>query len=213
MADTYALELRLTGRKCVIVGGGSVAARKAETLAKTGAELHVIAPEMDDAIRTIPGIHCHAERYHAAVLAGATLVFACTDDATVNRQAADDARAAGAWVNVADDPSYCDFFVPACMERGDLRITVSTAGASPQLAGMIRRRLESSFGPEYAILVRQLRDVRSVVRRRIHDPQARRAVFERLCTDDSIALVSSKGPAAWREWAEKVIEEAAGQQG
>ncbi|MGB9625938.1 MAG: precorrin-2 dehydrogenase/sirohydrochlorin ferrochelatase family protein, partial [Phycisphaerae bacterium] len=71
MADTYALELRLTGRRCVVVGGGSVAARKAETLARARAEIHVVAPVIDVAIRSLPGVRCHERSYSPETLEGA----------------------------------------------------------------------------------------------------------------------------------------------
>ncbi len=205
MPDTYALELRLAGRRCVVVGGGSVAARKVETLARAGADIHVVAPAIDAAIHSLPGVRCHERPYSPDTLEGAVLVFACTNDPAVNRRVADDARAAGAWVNVADDPANCDFRVPASLERGDFRITVSTGGASPQLAANVRRRLEPLFGPEYGALVEELRRARTIVLEQINDSQTRREVFEVLAGEDSIARLASQGVAPWREWFEGVL--------
>ncbi len=205
MPDTYALELRLSGRRCVVIGGGAVAARKVRALVRAGAEVHVVAPRIDPAIRDTPGVYCHEQRYTPDTLSGATLVFACADDPAVNGRAARDARAAGAWVNVADDPAACDFFVPASLERGDLRITVSTAGASPQLAATIRKRLESLFGPEHAILVDELRRARAIVQERVADAEARRAIFEALCTESSTRRLAEQGVDAWRAWLEELL--------
>ncbi len=205
MPDTYSLELKLAGRTCVVVGGGAVAARKVQALARAGADVLVVAPALDASIRAAANVRIREERYAPSVLAGATLVFACTNDPTVNRQVAEDARAVGAWVNVADDPARCDFFVPACLERGDFRIAVSTGGASPQLAAVVRQKLESAFGPEYAILVRELRRARAVVQERVASPDARRAVFATLCGEDSIRRLAEQGPAAWREWMEAIV--------
>lgn len=206
MASTYALELRLNGRKCLVVGGGEVAARKVRTLAQRGAVVHVVAPTIDASIRATPGVECHAQSYEPALLAGATLVFACTDDAAVNRRVADDARAAGAWVNVADDPDNCDFLVPASLDRGDFRVTVSTAGASPQLAATVRKQLEASFGDEYALLTEELRRARPDVQKRIDDAALRRAVFEALCDDESIRLLKVGDVTGWRARCERLIE-------
>jgi precorrin-2 dehydrogenase/sirohydrochlorin ferrochelatase len=205
MPDTYALELKLTGRRCVVVGGGSVAARKVRTLARAGAEVHVVAPRIDAAICATANVQRHEQSYAADVLGGATLVFACTNDAVVNRQVAQDARAVGAWVNVADDPGRCDFFVPASFERGEFRVTVSTGGAGPQLAANVRRKLESLFGPEYGTLADELRRARTIVLEGISDPQIRRDIFETLCGDASIQLLGSQGVTAWREWFERVV--------
>lgn len=205
MASTYAIELRLAGRRCVVVGGGDVAARKVQALATAGADVHVIAPQIDPSIRATPNVTCHDEAFASERLAGAVLVFACTDDPAVNRTVAACARAVGAWVNVADDPAACDFFVPASFERGDFRLTVSTGGASPQLAAVVRQRLESMYGPEYGILVDELRRARAIVRERVTDPAARRAVFATLCEECSITLLSSRGATAWREWFERIV--------
>lgn len=205
MSDTYALELKLAGRKCVVVGGGSVAARKVQTLARTGAEVHVVAPQIDASIRSIPHVQCYEEPFAAEILRGATLVFACTDQPGVNREVAEAATAVGAWVNVADDPGRCDFFVPASLERGEFRVTVSTGGASPQLAGSIRRQLESLFGPEYGTLVGELRRARTTVLEQIADPRARREVFETLCADESIERLKTQGVTTWREWVEQIV--------
>ena len=210
MAATYALELRLEGRKCLVVGGGTVAARKVRALARTGAEVHVVAPEIEEEIRALGAVRCHAEAYSPRHVAGARLVFACTNDADINRQVARDARAAGAWVNVADDPANCDFFVPASLERGDFRVTVSTAGASPQLAATVRRRLESLFGDHYAILVQELRTARAAVQQRVSDPAVRRGILEMLCSDSSIDRLATDGPAAWRAWCRDLIDARSG---
>jgi precorrin-2 dehydrogenase/sirohydrochlorin ferrochelatase len=175
--------------------------------------VHVVAPRIDDAVRAEGSIRLYEQPYAPDVLAGAVLVFACTDDAATNRQVAADARAAGAWVNVVDDPDGCDFFVPASMQRGRLRITVSTGGASPQLAGQIRRRLEELFDETYATLVEELGRARGEVLRRVADPDARRAVFETLCAECSIKLLGQRGVEAWRAWLERIIAHCGGASG
>jgi precorrin-2 dehydrogenase/sirohydrochlorin ferrochelatase len=205
MSATYSLEVRLDGRTCVVVGGGAVAARKAKALAAAGAGVHVVAPEIDPAIRELPGVKCLAAPYDVSVLGGAALVFACTDDAEVNARVARDARAVGAWANVADDPVDCDFFGPAVLERGDLRVAVSTGGASPHLAAALRDRLGEIFGPEYALLVEEMRRARAEVLRRVTDPAVRRRIFETLCAECSATLLATRGVAAWREWLERTI--------
>jgi precorrin-2 dehydrogenase/sirohydrochlorin ferrochelatase len=209
MAATYSIELKLEGRKCLVVGGGAVAARKVKTLVRAGAEVHVVAPVINAAIRAIDAVQCFAEPYSTARVKGALLVFACTNDPEVNRRIAADARSAGAWVNVGDDPANCDFFVPAALERGDFRITVSTAGASPQLAATVRRRLESLFGGHYAILVQELRTARAAVQQRISDAAVRRQILETLCSDASIGILAAGKVDVWRALCRRLIDERA----
>jgi precorrin-2 dehydrogenase/sirohydrochlorin ferrochelatase len=105
----------------------------------------------------------------------------------VNARVASDARAAGVLVNVVDRPELCDFIVPAVVERGRLRIAVSTGGASPSLARRLREKLEREFGTEYATYLDVMAEVRRDVLSRDLSPAARRRLFERLSQDDVIA--------------------------
>ena len=89
------------------------------------------------------------------------LVLAATDDRQVNARVSAAAQAQGLWVNVADDPEFCTFIVPAQVKRGDLTLAISTGGASPALARKLRRELQQQFGPEYRpylALLKGLRD-------------------------------------------------------
>jgi len=149
----YPIFLRVAGRPCLVVGGGTVAEHKVDALLRAGARVTVISPELTSklASRAADGsITYHRRRYVAGDLHGAALAYAATDDAALHRQMADDAAAAGVLLNVVDHPGLCDFIAPAVMQRGDLLIATSTSGASPAMAKRIRRNLEQTFGPEYA---------------------------------------------------------------
>jgi precorrin-2 dehydrogenase / sirohydrochlorin ferrochelatase len=205
---SYPIQLVLEGRKCVVVGGGKVAARKVEALRRAGAQVHVISPEFDEDLRTRQDITRHVGPYEPGVLTGATLVMICTDDRTVNALAAADGRAAGALVNVADDPEYCDFYVPAMVRRGPIQIAIGTGGASPELAATLRRMVERAIPEEFAELAEELRRIRPIVKHRISRQPDRARLFAALCDDDSIRRYFTEGISEWRAWFEKRLSEA-----
>lgn len=206
---TFPLQLVLDGAKCVVVGGGKVAARKVAALRRAGGEVHVVSPEFDEALRRRDDITRHEQAYSANVLDGARVVMVCTDDRAVNAQVSADARAAGAMVNVADDPEYCDFYVPAVVRRGPIQIAIGTGGASPELAATIRRRIEDALPESFAELADELRRLRPVVKDRIAEQPARARLFAALCDDDSVKRFETSGLDAWRAWAEGLIVKAA----
>ena len=152
----YPICLNITNKRCVIVGGGEVGARKAAGLVFCGALVAVLSRELAPALELMKREgridHIEAE-YEAAYLSGAFMVIGATDSADVNKQIAADAKALGIMVNIADDPLHCDFILPAVVRQGDLVISVSTGGKSPALASKLRAELEVAFGQEYAILL------------------------------------------------------------
>jgi precorrin-2 dehydrogenase / sirohydrochlorin ferrochelatase len=151
--------LDLSGRRCVVVGGGAVATRKARKLLQAGAEVAVISPEVLPELEGM-GVETSRRPYEYGDLEGADLAFAATDSREVNAAVAREARERGVRVNVADRPSEGDFAVPSTLRRGGLQVAVSTGGASPTLARRIRDELEASFGPEWAGVVEELETVR-----------------------------------------------------
>ena len=160
----YPVNLLVDGRPCLVVGGGAVAARKVEGLRRCNATVHVVAPTVTDAIRRQPGVTWEERPYTAEDLDGRRLVIAATDDPSVNAAVFADAERAGIWVNGADDPAHCSFTLPSVVRRGDLLLTVSTAGRSPALAVWIREKLEAEIGPEYEALLDLLAAEREAIR-------------------------------------------------
>jgi precorrin-2 dehydrogenase/sirohydrochlorin ferrochelatase len=172
--------LELAGRRCLIVGGGEVAARKALRLAQAGADLTVIAPSIDERIRQVEGVSLFERPFQKGDTAGFSLVFAATGDREVNSIVAEDARDYGVWVNAVDDPERCDFIAPSVVERGDLMIAVSTSGKSPALSRCIREELERQYGPEYEEFIGLLGSLRPRVKSKYGTQKEREAVFNRL---------------------------------
>ena len=160
-AVLYPIFLDLNGRRCVVVGGGAVADRKARKLLQARAEVVVISPEMKPGIESM-AVEVRRRPYEDGDLEGAYLAFAATDSREVNSAVAKEARDRGIFVNVADKPSEGSFALPSTLRRGGLQVAVSTGGASPTLARSIRGELEKKFGPEWAGLTGELRRRRSV---------------------------------------------------
>jgi precorrin-2 dehydrogenase/sirohydrochlorin ferrochelatase len=162
----YPLFLDITGRKCVVVGGGNVAERKVERLLACGARVEVVGKSLTPLLAAWNGeekvVHRDSD-YEDSCLTDAFLVIGATDDEAVNGRIATDARALEIPVNIVDDPDRCDFILPSIVERGDLSIAVSTGGRSPALAKKLRKELEIVYGPEYAILLEILGRLRGKV--------------------------------------------------
>lgn len=158
----YPVNLLVAGRPCLVVGGGRVAVQKTTGLLEAGADVTVVAPDIDERI-VASGVVCRQRPYQPPEAASYRLVVAATGDPAVNQQVYDDADAAGVWVNSADDPARCSFTLPAQLRRGRLTITVSTGGHSPAVAAWLRKRLDEEIGPEYDALIGVLADVRQEV--------------------------------------------------
>jgi precorrin-2 dehydrogenase/sirohydrochlorin ferrochelatase len=157
----FPINFAVAGRRVVVVGGGRVAARKAEALLECGAEVIIISPEICADLEALAGPVLVRRDYRTGDLEGACLVISATDSEAVNAQVWEDANLLNLPVNVVDQPERCTFTVPAVMRQGDLMIAISTDGISPSLSGRIRRRLEHQFGSDYAdhlALLRHMRD-------------------------------------------------------
>ena len=175
----YPIVLDLSGRRCLVVGGGPVALRKVRGLVGCGARVRIVAREVIPALRAYvetEGIELAEKPYESGDLRDVTLVISATDDTLTNRRVAADAGAQGILVNVVDQPDLCSFTVPAVVHRGDLTIAVATFGKSPALAKSIREKLEKQFGDEYGPYVDFLGRVRQWIEDRFpNDPEKRRA--------------------------------------
>jgi len=160
--DLYPVNLVLTGRPCLVVGGGAVATRKVAGVLGAGAVVTVVAPAIGSALRALP-VRCEERPYRRGEVDGYRLVITATDDPAVNRAVFEDAEAAGVWVNSADDPTNCSFILPAVLRRGPVTVSVGTGGHSPALATWLRDRIASEVGPEFEVLADVLAAERGVL--------------------------------------------------
>jgi precorrin-2 dehydrogenase / sirohydrochlorin ferrochelatase len=159
----YPVNLIVTGKPCLVVGGGAVAARKIAGLQACGADVRVIATRAGEEVRAT-GAVIDERPYRRGDVAGYRLVVAATDDPATNRAVFEDGEAAGIWVNSADDPASCSFTLPSVVRRGPIMVTVSTGGRSPALASWLRAHFEDELGPEYEVLLDLLSAARDQMR-------------------------------------------------
>lgn len=165
----YPLFLNISGKKCVVVGGGQVALRKVRTLLEHSARVDVISPDLClELVHLAEGgsVRVLNREYRAGDLADAFVAIAATDNKEVNQQIVQEARRNRVLVNAVDDAEGSDFIVPAYLRRGEVAIAISTTGRSPALARKIRTKLEKDLGEEYALLLRLIGEVRAEIKQR-----------------------------------------------
>ncbi len=180
----YPIMLDVRDRHCLVVGGGGVALRKIEGLLAEGARVTAIAAQPIAALEQLAGegrIDLRRRAYRDGEAGGGDyrLVFAATDDRSVNRRVYQDAEAAGRWANVADDPELCSFHLPARVQRGALQLAIASGGAAPFAARRLRQLLERRFGPEWSAWADCAAGFRRSVRAAGLEPAREADCFER----------------------------------
>ena len=163
----YPVNLLVSGRRCVVVGAGRIAARKIEALLDAGADVQVIAPEVDGEVREwrdAGRLEVEERAFTPSDLDGAWLATTATNDPAVNRAVFEAGEERRIWVNSADDPEHCSFTLMSVIRQGDVVVTVGTGGRSPALAAWLKDRLTVELGPEYAVACELLSEAREAVR-------------------------------------------------
>ena len=173
----------MTGRRGLVVGGGDVAARKVNLLLEAGAEVTVVAPEVGGFIRELADegrVRHLAATFAPALLDGFELVIAATDDPEVNRRVSEAAGVRHLPVNVVDQPDLCSFIMPSIVDRSPVVVAVSTGGASPVLARLLRARLETLIPAAYGRLAKLVDRYRRAVGEKLGTVNQRRVFWERI---------------------------------
>jgi siroheme synthase-like protein len=183
MLDTtfYIACLKLTGRRCLVIGGGEVGLEKVEGLLACDAAVTLIAPEANAELTQLAAegsIEWQRREYGAEDLERAFLAIAATDNTDVNIRVYEDAEARAMLVNVVDVPPLCNFILPAIVRSGPLSIAISTAGASPALAKRMKGEIAELFGAPYAQLAIMLNDARGWAKATLPTYQDRKEFFE-----------------------------------
>jgi precorrin-2 dehydrogenase / sirohydrochlorin ferrochelatase len=207
MLDTpfYIACLKLSGRRCVVVGGGEIGLEKVEGLLACDGQVTLIAPTVEPALEEYAregSIRWEQREYAGAEdLEGVFMVIAATDDTDVNIAVYEDAERRAMLVNVVDVPPLCNFILPAIVRMSPLAIAISTAGASPALAKRMKREIEAQFGEPYARLAVLLNEVRGWAKGTLPTYQDRKDFFEGIVggEPDPIALLRDDGEQAVRE--------------
>jgi precorrin-2 dehydrogenase/sirohydrochlorin ferrochelatase len=180
MPFAYPVFLELAGRRAIVIGSLALREGKAEQLRAAGADVRAF----DDGT------------WRPSDLDGAFVCVASSDDPRERDRIAAEARARGVLVNVMDDVPNCDFAAPAIVRRGDLVLAISTGGRSPALARRLREELEARFGPEWAIVLDVVRDVREQTLAALGDPRTRSHRWRAALDLDEAAELARAGEAS-----------------
>ena len=182
----YMACLKLTGRRCLVVGAGDVGLEKIEGLLACDALVDVIAPDACEAVRELAAagdVEWTQRRFQPGDLEGRYLAIAATSDTETNIAVFEEAERRSMLCNVVDVPPLCSFILPAIVRRDPIVVGVSTGGASPALAQRIRSDVAALVGPEHAELARRLEALRPWAKRELPTYEARRDYFQQLVTE------------------------------
>ena len=194
----YPVILKLTGKKCVIIGGGEVAARKLNTLCEAGAEVTIVAPEFCDLLqKAARKYQCQLinDCYNVRYLQQAFIVIAATNDKAVNRQITTDAPLL---CNNITEPELSNFTVPSSFTQGDITVALATGGM-PAFTRMLKKRLQEVITPDIAAFTDFLRQQRHIVQQIPSTPAQRTTFWRQILTDDLINLVAAGHAAQAKE--------------
>ena len=192
MTTFYPVFLNLTGRRCVIIGGGQVAEGKVSKLLDSGAKIIVISPDATQGIRDYADsgqIEYNLRKYQEGDLNGAFLVVAATNDRVVNQEIFEEAEKSGILLNAVDDMPRCSFIAPSIVEKGPITVAISTGGASPALARKLREKLEVSPALDWADATNMLSHARQIIKDKqiALDPQR----WQCCMTDELLTLIQA----------------------
>jgi len=191
----YPVNLQISNRSCIVIGGGSVAERKVIALLAAGACVTVLSPEVTPKLNELileKKVHHIARAYVGGDVSGFFIVISSTNSSAVNKLVAEEANKAGALVNVADAPELGNFNVPAQISHGDLLITVSTGGKSPALARKLGAELAHQYGPEYGIYLNLVAEARRKIKKDMLSSKDRE-VFWRQTIDQEVIYLLKEG--------------------
>lgn len=177
------LSLDVTGKPCLVVGGGEVALRKARLLARAGAVLRVVAPTIHDellALAQASGGQCWHQPFDDEHLAGVVLVVIATDDPELSTYVSAVAQLENILVNAVDQPALCTVIFPSTVTRGELSVAVSSGGAAPVLTRLLRARLESLLPAALADLAQEAGAFRPVAKAALPEPATRQRFWQQV---------------------------------
>ncbi len=202
----FPIVLDVVGQSCLVIGGGGFALDKVRSLLAAKARVTVLAAELSPELAGLADegrVEWIRRGYEPGDLAGHLLVIAATGDHELNACIWEEAQARGTLLNAVDDPAHCRFSLPAIHRQGDLLVAVSSNGKSPAVASRVRDRIAKELGPEYAVLLDALGDLRQEIAARHPDFESRRQVWYKLVDSPALELIRTEGRAP----AEKLLRE------
>jgi len=197
VTSLFPMFLKLTGRRCLVVGAGQVGESKIAGLLETGAHIRVVALEASASVREWAQsgrIDLELRQFKPEDLDGVFLAIVATSSRSLNEHIYHEAQRRDVLSNVVDVPDLCDFFYPAVVRRGDLQIAVSTAGNSPSLAQKIRQQLEKQFGPAYAAWVAELGETRKLILASNLDKERKLDLLHSLASREAVEAALAETP-------------------
>lgn len=208
--DYFPVFLKLKDQACLVVGAGEIAARKIELLVRAGATVTVIAGEIGVTVLNLQKTHnltlLH-KPFAPADLSGFRLVVSATDNAKINRLVANTATEQNIPVNVVDNPELCSFIFPAIIDRSPIIAAVSSGGAAPVLARLLRAKIESAIPPAYGRLAALADKFRDKVKRHIINPAQRRIFWENAFQGTVAELVFSGNEQKAEQQLEQILSQ------
>lgn len=207
--DFLPVFINIKGRNCLVIGGGEVAARKVSLLQRAEGHVNVVAPEL---CATLQAMHDASEieyrpgQFDPSDLERCELVIAATDDIAVNQAVHDEASRRKIPVNVVDHPELCSFVFPSIVDRSPVIVAVSTGGASPVLARLLRARLETFIPAGYGRLAKLVAGFRGEVKKRLPKTSMRRHFWERILQGPVAEMILSGRETQAREAIQQALE-------
>ncbi len=188
----YPVCLDISGKLCIVIGGGNVAERKVRGMLEADAYVRLISPDITDGLAELADqkkIDWRKKSYTPDDLDNGWLIFAATNHPQIQSLICQQADENGQLINVADDPDRCNFHVPATVRQGDLTLSVSTNGKSPAVSAMIRKNLEGLFGQEYRVLLNIMARVREQAATKSATQAERKKIYKKILHKDIIEWI------------------------
>ncbi len=204
----YPIYLEVAGMNVVVIGGGTIAERKVLTMVEYGAKVTVISPNLTNTLNDLvkKGTISYIPReYQYGDLKEAFLVVGATDKESVNEAVSKEGKERGILCNIVDDIPKSNYIVPSIVQQGDLQIAISTNGKSPAMARVLKEQLRQQFGPEYAIFLSIMGEIRNRAKLEIGNEKDRAVVFEEIVASDVLDLCK-EDPKRAEEKAFKILQ-------
>jgi len=191
--------LKLSARRCLVVGAGTIAESKIASLLEAGGRVRVVAPQATPQVRAWAQsnrIKWLQRPFQPGDLEDMFLIIAATSSTELHERIFEEATQRGVLCNIVDVPHLCDFYYPSIVQRGHLQIAISTAGQSPALAQRLRKQLEGQFGPEYEEWLAQLGEARDKLRSASLDPEERKRLLHENASEEAFeAFLRNRRPS------------------